>query len=84
MTAKTHPWSAEFGGPVYPLTLNNGDGSTTVFTGMTLRDWFAGQALAGIKACSIVGEHHIDENTAKFAYRLADMMLAERDKKPTV
>jgi hypothetical protein len=42
--------------------------------GMTLRDWFAGQALAGI-ACD-----ETPETAAEAAYRFADAMLAERSK----
>ena len=46
--------------------------------GMSLRDWFAGQAMHGIFADGVVT---ID--TKRFAagcYRLADAMLAEREK----
>jgi len=47
-----------------------------VDSGMTLRDWFAGQALAGSDIS------HIDDSTAaaRHAYALADAMLAERSK----
>lgn len=46
--------------------------------GMSLRDYFAGQALAGM-LCDIkcVGE---SEYIAKWAYRYADAMLDERQK----
>jgi hypothetical protein len=42
-------------------------------TGMTLRDWFAGQALANV-------DHDPDlpEIAARAAYRIADAMLAAR------
>ena len=45
-------------------------------TGMSLREWFAGQALAGI------AESYWDapDLAAKKAYELADAMLAERGK----
>lgn len=51
--------------------------------GMTLRDWFAGQALAGIAANSngifIGGEiRHDTPAYARVAYEIADAMLAER------
>lgn len=47
-------------------------------SGMTLRDWFAGQALAGVLA----NPARLDgiQNTVEGAYCLADAMLAERDK----
>ena len=55
------------------------------YSGMTLRDWFAGQALAGMMAnestpfsadVAEVDPHDI----AEAAYHLADAMLAERAK----
>lgn len=42
--------------------------------GMTLRDYFAGQALTGLKYMVY------DEHTAAKAYALADAMLEERAK----
>jgi len=50
------------------------------FPGMTLRDYFAGQALAGFTSC------HLDDgdavmgaaDTAKAAYNYADAMLSAR------
>jgi hypothetical protein len=48
--------------------------------GMSLRDWFAGQALVGLLA----GRRHdimlTDENFAYSAYRVAQAMLVERQK----
>ncbi len=75
------------GGPAFPLhgSLNH--------TGMTLRDWFAGQALAGSVANPITAqearesERNGDASGARFqkliaqaCFELADAMLAERDK----
>ncbi len=45
-------------------------------SGMTLRDYFAGQALVGI--CSR-GEAK-SRTQAQYAYEIADAMMAERDK----
>lgn len=45
-------------------------------SGMTLRDYFAGQALAGILARS----SYKAQSAALFAYQYADAMLAEREK----
>ena len=43
-------------------------------SGMTLRDYFAGQALAGL---AFNGDYHA-ENRAREAYEYADAMLKER------
>ena len=71
------------GGPAFPHLLKIQDGAGEVvqrlawFPGMTLRDWFAGQALVGaIMAWPNDGaEFHAEE-----AYKRADAMLKERDR----
>lgn len=45
--------------------------------GMSLRDWFAGQALAVLAHSDYVGEAG---ETSKYCYKMADAMIAERDK----
>ena len=65
----------ETGGPAFPSLETYRPTS-----GMTLRDYFAGQALAGLCAYGIPGEHHTPEATAEDAYAYADAMLAEREK----
>lgn len=60
------------GGPAFP--------PTDYGNGMTLRDWFAGQALGGFLA-AFAGDgvqFPADRNAAKNAYDYADAMLAER------
>ena len=57
------------GGPAFPSTYPNRDG-------MTLRDWFAGQALAGILA----DPNGPWQGAAERSYYQADAMLAERSK----
>jgi hypothetical protein len=47
---------------------------------MTLRDWFAGQALAG--QLSIPTEHATADDFAKSSYQMADAMLKAREVKP--
>ena len=50
--------------------------------GMTLRDWFAGQALAGIMACqSAQTDRYVARECAEDAYLLADAMLAQREER---
>ena len=52
---------------------------TVAVDGMNLRDWFAGQALSGF------GEDWCDRDariSAERAYRVADYMIAVRNKKP--
>lgn len=46
-------------------------------TGMSLRDWFAGQALTGMLA----GGFANGSQASAFAYMYADTMLAERAKR---
>lgn len=43
--------------------------------GMTLRDWFAGQAVATARGMALSVE-----GIAKHAYELADQMIAERER----
>ena len=44
--------------------------------GMTLRDWFAGQALAAL----LVDDEMLWEHCAELAYRAADAMMKARTK----
>jgi len=63
------------GGPAFPIVT----ASTPLAPGMSLRDWFAGQALAGFAANP--ESWPLEYPTmAKMAYSQADAMLAERDK----
>ena len=64
MTPKTN------GGPAFPSS-----DTQSGYQGMSMRDWFAGQALAGM---SIATETH--ERLAAIAYELADAMLKQRAK----
>ncbi|TPK14121.1 hypothetical protein [Mesorhizobium sp. B2-5-11] len=74
------------GGPAFPVT-----GATFGREGMTLRDWFAGQALPAIVNATSAGKHQpsgvdvrnstyskVVEGIAQDAYALADAMLAAR------
>jgi hypothetical protein len=70
------------GGPAFPVPEENrlSDG-TYCNEGMTLRDWFAGQALAGLLGNSNYGPPNSKED-ANMAYLIADAMLKAREVKP--
>jgi hypothetical protein len=51
------------------------------FGGMTLRDWFAGQALAGLLGNSNYGPPNSKED-ANMAYLIAEAMLKAREVLP--
>ena len=66
------------GGPAFPT----GDG---VFGGMSLRDWFAGQALVGLMSqmSGVLAMYDTDDpeqatTVAFLAYKAADAMLKKR------
>jgi hypothetical protein len=60
------------GGPAFPMHPNSWE------YGMTLRDWFAGQALAGMLA----NPDSWTQAGGVMAYRYADAMLKAREVKP--
>jgi hypothetical protein len=67
------------GGPAFPQaghTLPSGNYEWPV-EGMSLRDWFAGQALAGLVFHNDYGARSDDE-IANGAYAYADAMIAAR------
>ena len=73
------------GGPAFPQHYcDNCNDAFESPNGMTLRDYFAGQALAAkiMQADRIVaaGGEVQPEDIALGVYRIADAMLAERDK----
>ena len=77
------------GGPAFPYDVQrNGRGQ---HDGMSLRDWFAGQALAGLYASRELqmavlhdsggaGQGAFEPRMATAAYEMAYAMLAERSK----
>ena len=72
MTDKT-----EDGGPAFPVPIAShasGDTVPAFDWGMSLRDWLAGQALAGM----IDSFSNTNEALARNAYEVADAMLAAR------
>jgi len=78
------------GGPAFP----NNDQHGCAFTGMTLRDWFAGQVLVGHssqrddRTCTRNSEISIADQQAaylkadaEYCYAIADAMIAAREEK---
>lgn len=61
--------SANTGGPAFPAGAH---------FGMTLRDYFAGQALAGFSGS---GAHGSPDQWAAVSWKIADAMLAAREAK---
>lgn len=80
------------GGPAFPridvehFPAGYGHGEhceTDNLPGMSLRDYFAGQALAGVLTNLAAMKYESRHDLARFAadcYRMADVMLAERAK----
>lgn len=84
--------SAKDGGPAFPVRWSMQDGDETLLEGMTLRDYFAGQAVLEVDGFAAdgplarlvrwlwFGSPLTDEEIAESAYATADAMLAERDR----
>lgn len=64
-----------FAFPTQAICTPAGDVMSSGDDGMTLRDWFAGQALAGLLASD---DGSTRENVAAEAYDIADAMIAAR------
>jgi len=71
------------GGPAFPT--NAGHFTNGATPGMTLRDWFAGQALTRVNIvlndCKSVKGHIIYETVAEASYLVADAMLKAREQR---
>lgn len=67
--------------PVHPEAHNRSDAEYSVLSGMTLRDWFAGQVVSGLVADPNVTFHSQDaaRKIAVASYMLADAMLKARN-----
>jgi hypothetical protein len=69
------------GGPAFP-SVGEGFGNPSYSApGMTLRDWFAGQALAGM-GVECTSDEFCHSSVAECAYAYADAMLRAREVKP--
>lgn len=77
------------GGPAYPIPVDDRPGAYEAHPGMSLRDWFAGQALAGLCG-NPGGPFQANERSgwaivncspefiADECYKLADAMIAAK------
>lgn len=67
------------GGPAFPQPTN----INLFYSGMTLRDYFAANAMQAImgsdRYIGVVGVNNYAQNASKDAYRMADAMLKARD-----
>lgn len=70
------------GGPAFPTFMKESAafGQDFCQEGMTLRDWFAGQALVAIIQADGAQYFRITKEHAETAYAKADAMIAERSK----
>ena len=66
------------GGAVFP-TKGTFHGAPYQSDGMTLRDWFAGQAVSGLYADHQFTGSHVE--AARCSYALADAMIAKRNER---
>lgn len=67
------------GGPAFPVSEDAARGKVSgIYGGMTLRDYFAAQAMAGLTAIPSSG--YTFEGAAEDAYKFADAMIAQRTK----
>jgi hypothetical protein len=67
------PSKGHNGGPAFPHIPTHGS-----VDGMTLRDYFAGQALAGLSADPSATDNTSQFDMAKWCYQMADAMLLVR------
>lgn len=74
------------GGPAFPTQFDYGPSGHQTIEGMTMRDWFAGQAMASlilVPATAAIARQDGNLPTktlALAAYEAADAMLAAREK----
>lgn len=65
------------GGPAFPISIPGyGDNGAS---GMSLRDWFAGMALASVYGHALSARLMAPDSVARGAYDVADSMLRVRE-----
>ena len=77
MSALAHTAKPNDGGPAFP----SADMGNGIIGGMSIRDYFAGQALVGYCHSLKFRGATSDEQLAKYSFDLADEMLAERERR---
>lgn len=77
---KTQAEHDKDGGPAFPFKCQGPTTAPEFYYGMSLRDWFAGQALSNPDLSLTMDSSTATEaqRTAMRCYRYADAMLAER------
>jgi hypothetical protein len=76
--------STNTGGPAFPINANE-SADRCIYTGMTLRDWFAGQAMQGLcaredgKGFDFLTFPDDPMRVAHWAYDVADEMIKARN-----
>ena len=70
--------SKDNGGPAFPRKLEQCTFGYELTGGMTLRDYFAGEALQGLVASCTNGQELTPGLGAKWCYEMADAMLEAR------
>ncbi|ORE90688.1 hypothetical protein ATO13_22251 [Stappia sp. 22II-S9-Z10] len=70
-------WDNDEGGAAFPIAHSDAPGAPCAEHGMSLRDWFAGQALVGFLAAGPECWHDVGE-VARGAYETADAMIRAR------
>jgi hypothetical protein len=76
------------GGPAYPVAPHSEDDGVTMISrpghpGMSLRDWFAGKALAnGWRQMFTDPDEGVSyEDIARYCFEMAEAMMAERERR---
>ena len=65
---------------MFPYELSNSNGHITVYTGLNVRDYIAIQAMQGFCSNPNLAIKEF-ENVPEMAYKLADKMIEESEKK---
>ena len=66
------------GGPAFPFAATDQSNVHMQSAGMTLRDWFAGQALSGYLSKDFDIEEDPSWNVGRLCYAYADAMISAR------